>query len=456
MSAQGYSGSTGCGVGRGRVGAAAVAAVALAAASLAAGAETPLAAQDTLPPGGVRVGITYTPGTRPSLVVARAGAAAFDSVRAVLERDLDFSDQFEILTPPGSAPRGGDAPDYRVYRAVGAELLVTLVPVEGRPDAVEVRLHDARRGSLLRSTAVSDAGGAGGRWSVHRAADEVVRWVTGRPGIAATRLLFVRDGRLWRVDSDGSDLALVPSAGRPALSPAWSPDGRRIAYTAFVKSGQPVVLQDLESGEREVVPSTEYGLNITPEFSRDGSRLAFAHGAEAGTDVYVYDVARRCCVSRITVGRFSDNLSPTWGPEGNRLAFVSTRAGTPQLYWMDADGGNPEVLGRFDYGATGPTNGPSWSPDGQAVAFHREVGGTPQVFALDLATRAVRQLTGTGRNEDPTWAPDGRHLCFVSTRGGTRGLWVLDVETGRVRQLTAAGGARLPAWSPRLSSAGGN
>lgn len=415
-------------------------------------AAAPALSQDSIPPGGVRVGITYTPGTRPGLVVARGAAARFDSVRAILERDLDQSDQFEVITPPGTPGRAGDAPDYRVYRAVGADLLVTVATAEGRSEAVEVQLHDVRRGSLVRRATVVDAGGAGVRWAVHRAADEIVRWVTGRPGIAATRLLFVQNGQLWRVDADGAGLAQVPAAGRPALSPAWSADGRHIAYMAYVRSGQPIVIQDLESGEREVVPTTEYGLNITPEFSRDGARLAFAHGTEAGTDIFVYEVARRCCVTRLTVGRFSDNLSPTWGPDGGRIAFISTRAGAPQLYWMDADGSDPEVLGRFDFGATGQTNGPAWSPDGQSLAFHRDVSGTPQVFVLDAATRAVRQLTGTGRNEDPTWAPDGRHVCFVSTRSGTRQLWVLDVETGRVRPLPMSGGARLPAWSPRLAS----
>ena len=430
----------------------AAARVLAAALPLVAGLGLAARAQDTIPPGGVRVGITYTPGTRPALAVARTGGAPFDSVRAILERDLDLSDQFEILAPPSPPARAGDAPDYRIFRAIGADLLVVLAPAGSDPTAVEVQLHDVRRGALERRTTVAGGEGPERRWAVHHAADEVVRWVTGRAGIAATRLLFVRNGQIWRVDADGYGLAQVPAAGRPALSPAWAPDGRHIAYTAFVRSGQPIVLQDLGSGGRDIVPTTEYGLNITPEFSRDGARLAFAHGTEAGTDVYVYDVARHCCVTRLTVGRFSDNLSPTWGSDGSRLAFISTRAGAPQLYGMDADGGGADVLARFDFGRTGQTNGPSWSPDGQAIAFHREVNGSPQLFVLDVAMRTVRQLTGTGRNEDPTWAPDGRHVCFVSSRSGAQQLWVLDVETGRVRQLTTSGGARLPAWSPRLAA----
>lgn len=423
------------------------------AALLCAAASVAARAQDTIPPGGVRVGITYTPGTRPALVVARVLGPGFDSVRTILERDLDLSDQFEILGPPSPGARPGDPPDFRLFRAIGADLLVLLAPAGGDPAAVEVQLHDVRRGALVRRTTVPGPEGATERrWAIHRAADEMVRAVTGRAGIAATRLLFVRSGQLWRVDADGYGLVPVPAAGRPALSPAWAPDGRRIAYTAFVRSGQPIVLQDLATGARDIVPTTEFGLNITPEFSRDGTHLAFAHGTEAGTDVYVYDAARQCCVTRLTVGRFSDNLSPTWGPDGSRLAFISTRAGTPQLYWMDADGGSADVLARFDFGTTGQTNGPSWSPDGQAIAFHRDVAGNPQLFVLDVGMRTVRQLTGTGRNEDPTWAPDGRHVCFVSSRSGAQQLWVLDVETGRVRQLTTSGGARLPAWSPRLSA----
>jgi TolB protein len=179
--------------------------------------------------------------------------------------------------------------------------------------------------------------------------------------------------------------------------------------------------------------------------------LAYAHSDETGTDIFLANIADRCCAQRLTVGRYADNLSPTFSPDGRRIAFVSTRAGPPQVYVMAADGTDQELLAPFDYGATGSSNAPEWSPDGANVVFHREVSGSPQLFLVDVAGRRVRQLTSSGRNEDPTWAPDGRHITFVSDRSGARQLWVIDVETGRVRQLRTPGAARLPAWSRRLS-----
>lgn len=414
-------------------------------------------AQDTTrSPGGVRIGITYAALTRASVAVVRTAAAPWlDSVRAIVERDLDQSDRFEIVrraaAGDGAAPQAMEA----IIAARAADLVVQVDTAGG---AIRVRLVDVRTGRQAYGTQlpIGGIGLAAGRRSVHRASDEIERAATGTPGVAATALLFVRGGRLMAVDADGHGARELRAAGRPALSPAWSPDARWIAYTAFVPAGQPIVLQESASGAREVVPSTEHGLNITPAFSPDGRRLAFAHGTEAGTDLYVYDVARRCCVQRLTAGRgFADNLSPAWSPDGARLAFISNRAGSPQLYVMAADGTGQEVLGRFDFGATGATASPAWSPDGSAIAFHREVGGVPQVFVLDLATQALRQLTGAGRNEDPTWAPDSRHLGFVSDRSGAREIWVVDLETGRLRQVTNVGGARLPAWSPRLSASEG-
>jgi TolB protein len=320
---------------------------------------------------------------------------------------------------------------------------------------VTAQLHDLTEGKVRsqKSVALPAITAVDFRLEVHRLADELARWATGVPGAAASRLLFVSGGRVYRVDSDGHDLVPLSPAGQTALSPAWSPDGQRLAFTQLGEGRGGIVVQALAGGANFVVPGSQTGLNITPAFSPDGRTLAFAHSTERGTDIYTANVVERCCAQRLTVGRFADNLSPTFSPDGRRIAFISTRAGPPQLYVMAADGTDQELLAPFDFGATGSTNAPEWSPDGATVAFHREVSNSPQIFLVDVAGRRVRQLTSSGRNEDPTWAPDGRHVAFISDRSGRRQIWVLDVETGRVRQLGTPGSARLPAWSRRLGRA---
>ncbi len=419
-----------------------------------------LAAQDTTQ-SGVRIGITYAPGTRPTLAVVRsARVTALDTVRAIVERDLDHSDRFEVVRRPDLA--SGDSAALRRALATSPTQVMVVVDTTPGGGAARVSAFDATTTGLLyrADLELASVQTPAGRLRAHALSDALLRAVMGQRGAAATALLFVRDGSIWRVDADGSGLERLRTAGDPALSPAWSPDGRRMAYMAFVRSGQPLVVQDLVTGRRDVVPGTEEGLNITPAWSPDGRRLAFAHGTDAGTDIYLSPMAGGVPVAgaapqRLTIGRFADNLSPTWSPDGSRIAFISSRAGTPQLYVMNTDGTGQEVLARFDYGATGPTNGPAWSPDGQFVAFHRDVAGAPQIFVFDVATRALRQLTGSGRNEDPSWAPDSRHLAFVSSRGGARELWVVDIETGRLRQVTTITGVRLPDWSPRLDQVEG-
>ena len=435
----------------------------------------PLHAQDTSAiDRGVRIGIYYRPGVRPGIVLLPDRAAALDSARAILARDLDYSDRFEMITLPGgdsihvtASPPSSSGPagthsrgateaaslNYPLYQALGADFAIGL---SVRGDSAAVVVHDVTAGAVRRTfkARLPAATDSDFRMVIHRLADRVVDATLGAPGVAATRILFVMNGKLYLIDQDGAALTQVSSAGdREILSPAWDRGGRRFAYMAFVAGRGQLFLQEGTGGKRRALTNGAT-LDFTPTFAPDGKTLAFSRAIEEGTDVYTLNIRDNCCLQRLTVGRFSDNLSPTYSPDGQRIAYVSTRPGLPQIYVMGADGTGQELFAPFDYGVTGSSNAPDWSPNGQTLAFHRDVGGTLQVFVLDVRTRTVRQLTSFGRNEDPTWAPDSRHLAFVSDRSGYRQLWVIDVETGRIRPLLQQSGGRLPAWSPRLPEAG--
>ena len=429
-----------------RRGAAALAA----AAALLAAAAHPAAAQDTTRTG-VSVRLSYTAGTKPGLIVLPVNGPAGDSVRAILERDFEYGDRITVVT--GSAadsPVSGGRINYQLAQKLGAAAIVqaTVTPA----GALHVAVHDVARSAVLSVRDFPLAGAAPGpqwRMSVHQAADEVERWVTGVRGIAATRILFVRDRRVWMVDSDGENASAVTDRG--ALSPSWHPSGRAFVYSTLTDRGeQQIVARELGGGTR--VLASGGVINITPTISPDGGSVVYAHGAEAGVDLHSVPWGGGS-PRRVTIGRGTLNTSPTFSPDGGRVAFTSGRSGHPEVYITDADGTSTDLLTSFDFGDQNYRSSPDWSPDGRLVAFQSRVGGEFQVHTISLRERAVRRLTSEGRNEDPAWAPDSRHVVVSSTRTGTQQLFIVDAETGRARQLTrGGGGARMPAWSPSASS----
>jgi len=296
------------------------------------------------------------------------------------------------------------------------------------------------------------------RMAVHAAADEVVRWVTGQPGMAASRIVFVSqaaDGArdLMVVDSDGENLRRIARVEGPLMSPAWSPDGRRVVYAVGRDDGSwDVIERDLETGAETRV-ATRRGLNTTPVYSPDGTRIMLA--AENGRDLDIFEIDLATGRSRIVRGGPGADMSPTYSPDGRRIAFNSDRIGQPHIYVMSVEGGEAVLLSPYTYGEPGHYAAPDWSPETSFVAFHGRSRGQHQIMVADAARpgSTVQQITQEGLNEDPSWAPDGRHIVFVSVRPSGTGLYVIDAVSGRTRPLVLGGRLRTPDWSPTLERA---
>lgn len=386
----------------------------------------------------------------------------------IMARNLRYSNRFQVLDslPAGLSALEARDVDYALWDQVGAAYLLTgRIEVQaGRPTLV-TEVHDViyrevlGRGSYPLPEPLSPEF----RMAAHVASDDAVFWTTGEPGMAATRIVFSRMGEvgfreLWMVDSDGENLQRVTNHGSLVISPAWSPDARRIAFTSFV-SGLPRIYEyNLETRRERQVPAPRSGDYITPAFSPDNETLAFAITGSAGrSGLYTYNIERECCFTTLIEGRTED-LSPTFSSDGRWLAFNSNRlgVGAPQIYRMPATGGQAQILSPYVFDRPGYYTSPSWSPRGDRVAYHGRIQriGFHQILVSEVGrTDRIRQLTRTGNNEDPSWAPDGRHIVFTTSpgRGGAQQLRIVDSVSGNTRTLVSGMDVKYPAWSPSMA-----
>lgn len=418
-------------------------------------------------PGEVRVGLTYRPGYLPALVLPdarsedgalREAAARVDSI---LRRDLRYSDRFDMLAVPDSLDRGSGA-RYELWNELGAQWLVT-AQLSGSADEplLRVTLHDVvyRRLQEVQAFTLPAPGDDGFRMAVHRVSDRLVRWATGEPGMAASRIAFRRktsDGGsdLWMVDSDGRNLRRLTRDSTIVYSPAFSPDGGRIAYVSYRGGGPAVYETDLSTGETRTL-SRQPGVNLTPAYHPDGGRLLLARtvrtdGRSGGSEVFEIQLDPLCCARRLTDTSPGDALNPTYAPDGERFAYEATPLGEQQVYVQRVEGGGPGLISRYVYGERGSAAAPDWSPTGRRIAYQAWIDGRWQVVTVNPDGSDRRVLTSEGSNEEPSWAPDGRHLVFRSTREGYHALWVLDTVTGSLRRLVANQEDQTPDWSSSL------
>jgi TolB protein len=410
-------------------------------------------AQDTTTVPGVRLGLNYAPGTKPGVIVLPVNDDyGDDSLRVIVQRDLDYSDRMNVIaldeeTARELQPALGGKINFPLVAKFGAVLLIRMTPTT---QGLHVAAYDVAKGELLQSDHfLFDRRDRDWRFALHGVSDQIEQWVFGKRGIAQTRIAYVENGTLHIVDSDAAETRRI-TTGRGALSPAWSPSGQSVVYTVLGNSGTQVEELDVRTGRTRRISQIRAGLNITPVYQPGGNGILYAQGTGNGTDL-VLAALDSSGVHKITAGRGTDNTSPSYSPDGHQIAFISGKSGNPQVYIMDADGSNVQLLTPYRAGVRSYRASPDWSPDGRAVAYEQQ-NGNFQIWMIDVRDRVPKQLTSEGENEDPSWAPDGRHIVFTSSRSGEKQLWILDAESGRARQLTHNKGARLAAWSPVLAN----
>jgi TolB protein len=290
----------------------------------------------------------------------------------------------------------------------------------------------------------------------HQFADEIIMRLSGGvPGIASTQIAFVssRGGakELWAMDYDGANQHALTSLHSISLTPRWSPDGSRIAFTCYASGGggpaSPQICMFSLDANRVVSFPRYRGTNSAPAWSPDGSQLVFSSSMGGNPELYSIN-GGGSGLKRLTFSSGA-STSPVWNPKtGQTIAFVSDRSGVPKLYLMNADGTNAQNL---DLPDKGYLIDPAWAPNGQLLAFSwRRPSNNYDIYVMDVATRQIIEIThDTGRNERPSWAPDGRHIVFESTRSGTRQIWTMLADGTQARQLTTSGHNESPNWSTR-------
>lgn len=376
-----------------------------------------------------------------------------EDIAAIVSADLQRSGNFAPLNRQDlvALPTSGDVPRFANWRLSGADfLLIGGTKPEGAGYVVEFQLYDVLQQTLLTgfSFQVTDQTL---RSAAHQISDEVYEEILGIPGAFNTQIAFIsvvgavgdRTYQLQLADADGENPQAMLTSPRPILSPAWAPDGVRIAYVSFENRTQSAIyVQDRQQGSRIKVLSRE-GINGAPSWSPDGTRLAVTLSFEGNADIYILnlDTAQ---LRRVTDSDAIDT-EPAW-IDNDTLVFTSDRSGGPQLYEVSARGGRAgRITFEGNYNAS-----PTVSPDGATIAFVHGTGTGFQIASIDRASNLFQTLTQGTLDESPSFSPNGQMIIYATEKNGRGTLGAVSLDGSVVQSLSLddGGSVREPAWSP--------
>ncbi len=338
------------------------------------------------------------------------------------------------------------------FRVVGAGQAEIAVSGRVQPRGNELRVECRVTGTQNRQTYINQSyrhAANDARRLAQRITDDIVEQVTGRPGIASSRIVIVgssgRNRELYMIDPDGSNLTQLTSDRNTSVRPRFGSNARELTYTGYLQGFPDVYLVDLESGDRRAI-SRSSGLNTGGQISPNGQEVALILSKDGNPELYVMQL-RSGRLTRLTNTPAANEASPSWSPDGSEIVYVSDQTGRPQLYIISRTGGAPRRIT-----TRGTENvSPDWGDNG-LIAYTTRVGRQYQIAIMDPRSGEVRNISDPagGDFEDPSWAPNGRHLAVAQRQNFRSQIYIIDTAgDAPVRLTPARGDWYTPAWSPK-------
>ena len=385
----------------------------------------------------------------PVAIVPMGGDAKLAAaINEVVVGDLTRSGLFKLVDTAGKTPHEPGEVNYPDWQASGAEAIAigTVSQEQGRISA-KFRLLDVVKQVGLVGEVVS-AKEVQLRAVGHRISDLIYQKLTGDQGVFSTRIAYVnRNGSKYRLvvaDSDGYNEQTVLAQNEPIMSPAWSADGKQLAYVSFETGHAAVFAQSVFTNQRRMLADFP-GSNSAPAWSPDGKQLAVVLTRDGSSQIYMMN-ADGSNLRRIT---FSEGIDtePNFSPDGQWLLFTSDRGGSAQVYHMAVAGGPVQ---RMTFGE-GSNYSPRHSHDGKSFVFTHRANGQFYITTQDFLTGQMQIISDGGWEKKPSYAPNDKLILFASEANG-RGILASVSSDGRVKQRmsTQSGDAREPVWGPHL------